>query len=436
MSDAQDRLSPDEVAKAARGFLASNRLDEASRVLRDALAHDPTHAGLLTVASRLALREANLSLALSYAHAAVEHDPADTGAKFALAEAAFQAEDWPLAETMLHAILAAAPEEPVALRRLSDIAAKRGDLAGAIDLARRVLSAQANAANFLHLSGLLMQHGDYADAENVINEGTAKIPGNASLQRRLSELLARRGDVTGAIEAAERWIAERPDDIGGYAHLYALHMKNNDLPAADTVVRAALEREPANLSFIQRASVIAARQGRYQDMFAMAEKLHHAQLDPRQLGHVVATHLQFGNLHAASDALKAARQAIQGDASLFRQSADVAARQGDYKSAIAYGEEAIRLRPEDPAAYEELAALHTQLGDLSSARAVIADGLRQVPDHPGLTRRLAYLDALPPAAIPQPKVQAQPQLQPPAPAAPQPEREKPRGLFGRLKGRS
>ena len=146
---------------------------------------------------------------------------------------------------------------------MSSIEAQRRNLAAALDLARQSLDADpVDLVSYQHLSGLLQQNGELDEAEQVVRTGLDRRVGNPSrLLRQLSSIEAQRLNLAAALEWARQSLDANPADPVSYQHLSALLQQNAEYDEAEQVVRAGLDRRPANPSRLLRqlSSIEAGR---------------------------------------------------------------------------------------------------------------------------------------------------------------------------------
>jgi tetratricopeptide (TPR) repeat protein len=341
-------------------------------------------------------RQGELGAAIGWVKQALMHNEKDVGACLTLGTLHVRRNDPAAAEAAYREALDMAPGDARVLRRLSELALRRGDLRAAIALAGEALEARPDVGNHLHLSALHLRAQALQAAETVARAGLARFDSQPALLRRLSEVLARRGDTVGAIKSAEDAIGADPDDHAAYGHLATLYLRHNDPESAHAVVQAGLAHDPGNAALAVRACDSAARSGDFRGMFGWAMRAMAAR--PEDAGsylHLAHWHMRYGNLPAAGEVLGVALEAAPGDVRVLRRSATLAIRLGDLAGAEKFLDQAILQCPGETACYEDLSALYLQQGDLAKAHSILREGLTQCPGDAGLLLRLAYLQALP-----------------------------------------
>ena len=99
----------------------------------------------------------------------------------------------PGAEAPAQKAMALAPTDTALMRRASDLAARRGNMGAALDLARKAIATKPlEAVGHTHLAGLLLQAGDLEAAEAAARRAVELAPADAAVRKRLDYITVRR----------------------------------------------------------------------------------------------------------------------------------------------------------------------------------------------------------------------------------------------------
>jgi tetratricopeptide (TPR) repeat protein len=226
---------------------------------RKALAADATeadsHAQLATLLARRGAREE----AVAALRQALACAPARAGFHARLGGLLFDAGDWDAAEDAYRRAVehAATPAQSAPwLVRLSEIGIRRGDVAAALDWARRAVAAGPAAHH--HLAWLHFSHGNLPAAHESMARAVALAPQNGGMLRLMSDIRMRLGDHAGALDWARRVTAANPRDAGSHHHEAAIHIAGGALTLAAAAARRAHELEPGNADFARRLAYTEA----------------------------------------------------------------------------------------------------------------------------------------------------------------------------------
>lgn len=124
---------------------------------------------------------------------------------------------------------------------------EQGYLEAASELYERVLAAEPDHADALHLHGLsLHQQGRHDDALVLLGRAVARAPANADARNNLGNMLLGAGRLAEA-EAEYRAVLElRPDFAGAHANLGVTLRRRGDAPGAEVAFRRALALDPGH----------------------------------------------------------------------------------------------------------------------------------------------------------------------------------------------
>ncbi|MEO7275788.1 MAG: tetratricopeptide repeat protein [Vicinamibacterales bacterium] len=249
--------------------------------------------------------------------------------------------------------------------------------------------------------------GNQAAALALLWQAAGAAPRDGEIQNRLGEALARLGALDAAVEAfaqarrvrpnltkaadnlvltlaqagrgaeavqqAQRFIAEAPDDPDRVFTL-GLALAEQDIEEAIRTFRRVLDRTPSHTRARYNLALVYQRADRLAD--AATELQRTIDTEPRaeayySLG-IVRWHQ--GDLDRASQGLQAAVEANPAYASAHEALGGVLRDRKDWAGAASAFRRAIALRPEQPAAYIALARVLQSSGQEAEAREALAQG--------------------------------------------------------------
>ena len=267
-------------------------------------------------------------------------EPAPLSEEVAAAEAAIVKADWKSAEAKLTPWLAAHPADAHALFDAGYVADALNHLEDAAALYRRAVEADPNSfESHLSLGLLLARQGNEDDARPELAKATQLDPGDAGLKARAwralaaidrkrdsaeaskdliealkfsretpadTLLAANLAEQAGEEEAAEtayrRLLATDPHSIPANAGLAHLLILRKQYPAAETMLRAALELNPDDPTLTAQLAGVLATQDKAEAL-PLVEKLHDAHPQDAAITRMLAELLAQAGDAAGSDHL-------------------------------------------------------------------------------------------------------------------------------------
>jgi arylsulfatase A-like enzyme/Flp pilus assembly protein TadD len=201
------------------------------------------------------------------------------------------------------------------------------------------------------------------------------------LDRKLYEAegLAGRGRWFEAMRWVREVIAERPDTRSAYIELVRLLLDQGNLDEAMRVARTARERGIAELDLLRPLGLSLAQAGRHREAAELLEPLAEGD-DGEVLGVLGTARFEEGRLDEARELLERAAELSEESPLTVQSLALVALRQGDWETARARAEAALKRNPALGAAWSCLGAALEQLGEPERALAALRNSVDYDPE--------------------------------------------------------
>ena len=266
-----------------------------------------------------------------------------------------------------------------------------GRLEQAAALYRKVLAADPNSADALHLLGMVaLQHGQAKTAEELIRKAIAVNDREAAYHFHLALALQTLNDMHGAVAGYHRALALKPDDPDMYNNMgnaLAAQDKPEDAVAA---FHRALALEPGNAVAHNNLGNVQRSMGRWDDAEASFRKA--IAIQPRYAG----AFINLGNLHRDKDDLRAAescyRRALvcapRDTAALCGLGLTLSAL-GRHDEALASYRAALGVNPDQVETLVNLGIARAEAGALEEAEALYARAVALRPRDPEILNHLA-----------------------------------------------
>jgi predicted TPR repeat methyltransferase len=143
---------------------------------------------------------------------------------------------------------------------------KRGQLAEAAEVYRRVLAALPDHPDALHFSGVLAhQQGRSAEAVSLIERSLALEPGRAEWCNNLGLALKAQGRLAEAEGAYRRAIALAPDHANAHSNLGVTLRALSRLAEAEEAYRAAIRLDPGHVDAYHNLALLLQAAGRLEE---------------------------------------------------------------------------------------------------------------------------------------------------------------------------
>jgi tetratricopeptide (TPR) repeat protein len=361
-------------------LLASGDVDEAEKAAKLALdvAGETPHSTFYSRMSEVAVRKRDTAAALDWAHKAVEADPASAMPQWQIAGILLGANDLEGADKAARTAVALAGDspQPFLLRRVSEIAQRRQDRAGALEWAMRAVNADpSDTWSQFHLSGLLLL-SDLPGAERAARLAVSLSGTNppAPFYRRISEIELRLRNLPGALEAARKGVAANENDAWARHQLALVLQRTGDLATAEQEVKRAISTvaEPVPSAFLRMLSEIYSAQQNPEAALDLAHSVVERYPDDAWgHNHLAGLLMTAGDLDGAeTSALQAVELSKDRPVGLFlRRVSEILARRKNFPEALKWAKRAVEANPEDAWGHSNLAGVLLALGDLDAAEA-------------------------------------------------------------------
>lgn len=206
-------MTPDSLIERGSTLLDIGRAREAEQHFREALAQDPSRAGLHTLLARALLQQDRDAEARDSARTATALDPHDLGALYVLAAAHAALEEWDEALGVVNGALRLAPDVAVLHRQAAAVLTGRGNRAEAVVAAERAVGLDPEDG----LSRAVLAHayalgGRRAEARAALDDAARLEPDHPEVHRIRSTVLLLTGDSRSTLEASRTSLRMDPTD--------------------------------------------------------------------------------------------------------------------------------------------------------------------------------------------------------------------------------
>jgi ABC-type polysaccharide/polyol phosphate export permease/tetratricopeptide (TPR) repeat protein len=253
---------PQDVAvllHAAMMLLHAGDTERSKRFARAALSVDPASFSALRTLSGILDATGERTEAISVGKEAIGIAPANTEIRLHVGAMLAAEQQWREAAEHLSIHVVSPAATPMGWRLLSSVLHHAGNTGRAADAARQAVTADPNNTEYrLNLASLLSARALYDQALKELYNALVQAPADAAVWRVLSGVHAALGQLTEALQAAERAVELAADDPECHAHLKyvsglcALPVDNG---AATSWLVA--KRETARVRAVRRAPTLA-----------------------------------------------------------------------------------------------------------------------------------------------------------------------------------
>jgi cellulose synthase operon protein C len=391
------------------------RRKDAIAVLEKAAAAKPSDEDLTIELAKLYARSGDFLKADGVLAARFHADPTSFGLGTAMARQYFLTGRVPDAKKLFADLLARRPNDVAALLALAQIATAARNWPEATDYLSRARAADPNDPTpGIALVNLELLRQDWKNAVATAAQIAEQFPTNTDVLDAKGRAQTASGDTEGAIATYRRIYGLSPNSIPAMTGYVALLKEAKEFAKAQSVLQAALARDPKNdqvkgdLIRVEadiggmRAGLAKARAfakedpgnslydvvsaelyenaGRRDDAVDLLEKAGAARpSDGALIGALSSLHVRTGDPAKAEAILNARLKANPIDVASRSALALFHLEQKKYDDAIAEYTRVIAERPADAMALNNLAWLYQQKGDLAKARALAEQAAAAVP---------------------------------------------------------
>ncbi len=214
-ADMADRSFRDFYFDLVTAYEQLKQYDKALALLAQAQKLSPQDPMVEVRTARTQLNAGKKANAITTLEGAIKKFPDEPSLKIELASAYERQKKFAEAESLFQSLISADPKNAEALNSLGYMLAERGlRLDESVGLVQRALALDPGNPAFLDSLGwALFKQGKFEVAEQPLREASEKLPSVSVIQDHLGDLLARRGDYAGAIDAWQRALDGDGDSI-------------------------------------------------------------------------------------------------------------------------------------------------------------------------------------------------------------------------------
>jgi putative PEP-CTERM system TPR-repeat lipoprotein len=345
---------------SAELYEAAGRIPEAIAVLAKALAARPSDQGLRIALARLCSRSGDLRQAEKVLVAGLQADPTSSAVGTALARQYLASGRAPEAKQLFADVLARQPNDVGALLGLAAVATTEWDWPQATDYLNHARAAQPTdpAPGIALVNGALLRQ-EWQNALTASTRLAEQFPTNAEVLDAKARAQTASGDSAGALATYQRIYQLSPSSIPAAANYVAVLNGAKEFVKAQTVLRAALARDPKN---------------------------------DRVKGELIRVEAEIGGLRAGLAKANALTREDPENPLYDIVSAELYEQAGQRDAAVDLLEQAVATRPDATALIVALASLYGRRGDPGKAEALLQTRLKAAPKDVALRSALGLLD--------------------------------------------
>ena len=234
--------------------------------------------------------------------------------------------------------------------------------------------------------------GGFPEALAAYRSAAAKDPDSAYLQRKIAQLSARQGDLSGAVEHGEQAFALDPDDIDTRLLLGTLYRVRKDGSRAERVLRGE-DGEPLSENAAFLLYTIYADRGRLDEALATARWILDREPDSLRGWFALAgVYERMGEPEEVEKALQAALEREPGNLAVYSALARTRRSRGDRAGEAEVYRSVLERYPHHHSTLVSLADALIAMGRTDEAIAVLQDINRYHPEDVRSAVRLSLLE--------------------------------------------
>lgn len=244
---------------------------EARTQLEQYLSGAPGNAGVFLMLGEIAEKQANASLALQHYGQVIHLDNGSVEARLRAAKLFLAGNNVQEATHVLRYVKDFRPNDTRLLSLEAAIAERSGDLASAIDSAKRLMSAEPSSTDpVLLLADLYAKTSDFSEAEKVLRQSLVNNPNNTTLLFSLANNLISQGQPRDGETLLRDLLIKEPGVFPYQLRLAELYGGENRLDEAEDLLRRAVRDD---LSDERRVLVLAGFLAEKRTRFIAEEEL-------------------------------------------------------------------------------------------------------------------------------------------------------------------
>ncbi len=332
----------------------------ARTALEQAVLRSPTDLRSIYLLAVIEEEEGRSSRSAGYLRRTIELDPDYAPARIRLAENLRESEDFENAETLLDVVLSKSPEDPDALESKGRILRARGQVAEAIAVLKRAVTADASSRGAHYELGLALRESGDRDGARAALEASTQASRKNLRDPWMNELREGRGGDNQLLSAANQ------------ARLAG------NLAAAEELYREYTQRQPDDAVGWSNLAAAVRDQGRTTEALAFVDRALALEADSSRLRALKASVLL--SLRRAPEAEALLREAVELDPTLAQAWSDLAGVQSALQKkseAVQSLERYVALRPSDAAGRFRLGEACLAAGDPARARELFLEVVAQ-----------------------------------------------------------
>jgi tetratricopeptide (TPR) repeat protein len=385
-------------ARVKRGLLllAANQIDDAVVEAEAVLSANPRDPEALVLRGAIENRRDNPDQAIADVQEALAMVPDHREALVLLGQIRLSQGDTAGAIAATQEAIAAYPKDTDLLLMLGGIYENVGETGAATDVLRKIVDLEPTDVAHRHLlAGFLAQQGQDEEALDVYRNAIAVDPEDTEAKLALVRFIADRRSLAEAAQELERLISEAPDDSKLQFALAEVQSISGDLAGARRTYEHVIDRadvSPAGLEARWRLAMLSISEDKPDEAEALASAVLSNDAGNEQALLIRgAVALERGD---ANQAISDARTVMRNNPSsldALRLLAQGHLRKEEFALAQDALANAIKIAPDRPGTYLELARVRVASGDLDGALLTLEELLKQVPDSEDARNAIAQI---------------------------------------------
>ena len=386
-------LHPLVLLAAAENELKLNATAQAETLTAKVLAQAPDNLRARQLQAQVYLRMGQPAKAIASLSSLIE-SPRATPQILALGAQAQLMNGNPAAADQLYTQLAKLkPTDPQLRTVLATAALSRESDEWVYKELRAIAAEDAGTTANLALVSTYMRRGLLNEALIALDAADRKRPKDPNQRILRGQILASKGDLSGARNAFEDALAVSPGHLKAVVALASLDLRNNKPDAAKQRIEALLQQQPRNaramLALVEVLGRDPAQTTQRKKLLETAVQSDPADAEIRAA--LVAFHLDSGDRNSALVAAQAAIAALPQSVEVLELLAWCQLQLGETSQALSNYGKIVTLAPRNPRGHVGATEIHLRNGDLENARRSIERGLQAVPRNPEILAQAVVL---------------------------------------------